>query len=433
MIAKIGKGNNLFGALSYNLLKVEKENGQILFTQKITETLSGEYTTAQLTRCFEPYLVANNKTEKPILHISLNPDPKDQVSDEQFVSIAQDYMQHMGYGNQPFVVFKHTDTSRKHIHIVSTSVGIDGKKISDKFDHPRSMEISRALEKKYNLLPATAQRQSQDERVFKPIEYKKGDIKSQIASVVRHLPTHYRFQSLGEYNALLSLFNITTEEVKGELHGVDKHGLVYFALNKNGEKSSNPFKASLFGKSAGYKMLHDHFEKSKESRQKEPAKALLKNTIEIAMHTSTDEITFRKQLQEQGINTVVRRNDTGRVYGITFIEHNSKTVWNGSRLGKEFSANVFNDWWNNGIKPEIKTGSNKKTSLKPSITENIYLDQKMHNLFDFLGNNEPEFIHTLNEQGFIEGIGNLLPDAQGEDYEELNFENAMKKKKKRKL
>ncbi|MCT2561785.1 relaxase/mobilization nuclease domain-containing protein [Chryseobacterium herbae] len=425
MIANIGRGENLFGALAYNQLKVDKENGQILYTHKMVETPDGSYSVAQLARSFEPYLLANNKTEKPILHISLNPNPKDNVSDEKFQAIAQDYMEQMGYGNQPFVVFKHTDTSRTHIHIVSVCVDEEGRKISDTFDKRRSVNITRALEQKYGLIPTIEKENSQKDNIFRPVDYKKGDIKSQIASVVRYLPTYYRFQSLGEYNALLSLFNITAEEVKGELHGVQKQGLIYSALNENGEKIGNPFKASLFGKNAGYKMLQEHFLTSKESFKQEPAKVLWENSIEVAMHTATDEISFKKQLQQQGINTVIRRNSEGRLYGITFIDHNSKTVWNGSRLGKKFSANIFNDWWTRDQKPEISTTESKKTGHTPFISPDVNQEQMQHSLFDFLGDNK-------NESVFIEGFGGLLPQVLGEDYEELAFENQMKKKRKRK-
>lgn len=429
MIANIGRGENLFGALAYNQLKVEKENGQILCTHKMMETPDGNYSVAQLARSFEPYLLANNKTEKPVLHISLNPNPKDQVSDEKFQAIAQDYMEQMGYGNQPFVVFKHTDIDRTHIHIVSVCVDEDGRKISDTFDKRRSVNITRALEQKYGLLPTIEKENSQKDNILCPVDYKKGDIKSQIASVVRHLPSYYRFQSIGEYNALLSLFNIISEEVKGELHGVQKMGLIYSVLNENGEKTGNPFKASLFGKNAGYKILQEHFAKSKESLKKEPAKAFLIKTIEVAIHTSLNEISFKKQLQQQGINTVVRRNDTGRIYGITFIDRNSKTVWNASRLGKEFTANVFNDWWNNDQKPKVNNRESEKQSEKSTTFHGVDLRENPHHLFNFLDKNES--LNSYIEPLFIEGIGGLLPEFQGEDYEELAFENRMKKKRKR--
>ena len=218
MIAKIGRSGNLYGALPYNNLKVEKEYGQILFANKIIEMPNAVYSVAQLTQSFEPYLIANRNTEKHTLHISLNPDPKDQVSDDKFREMAQEYMQEMGYGEQPFVVFKHTDIDRSHIHIVSVCVDENGKKISDKFEKMRSMNVCRELERKHNLIPATDKERKQKDKIFRPVDYRAGDVKSQVASVIRHLPNYYQFQTLGEYNALLSLFKITTEKVEGELH-----------------------------------------------------------------------------------------------------------------------------------------------------------------------------------------------------------------------
>src|SRR5690554_6051168 len=121
MIAKIGRSANLYGALAYNNLKVENENGQILFTNKIIETSDGQYSVAQLTQSFEPYLIANRNTQYHTLHISLNPDPKDKVSDEKYREMAQEYMREMGYGEQPFVVFKQ---DRKSTRLNSSHVRI---------------------------------------------------------------------------------------------------------------------------------------------------------------------------------------------------------------------------------------------------------------------------------------------------------------------
>jgi hypothetical protein len=428
MVAKIGRGQNLTGVLSYNQLKVDKENAQILFTHKRLETPDGRFSVTQMFRSFEPYLLANRKTEKTVLHISLNPDPKDYVSDEKFNAIAQEYMQKMGYGEQPFVVFKHTDIERTHIHIVSVCIDEQGRKISDSYERKRSMNICRELEQKYRLACATKKKHKKNEKTFRPVNYMTNDIKGQIASVVRYLPKYYQFQTLGEYNALLSLFNITAEEVKGELHGQPKQGLVYFALNENGEKSSNPFKASLFGKSAGYIKLQNHFTTSKEVLGQSEAKLSIRKAIETVLQSATDEPNFKKQLGERGINIVVRRNGTGRIYGITFIDHNSKSIWNGSRLGKELSANVFNDWWNNGLQPEVKNTENTEIISTKVVSESLPAD-KPHDLFDFL-NNEVS-VQADNGHSIIEGFGGLLPQAQGEDYEEQALVNRLKKKKKK--
>lgn len=427
MIAKIGRGNNLYGALAYNQLKVEKDNGQVLYTNKIIQTPDGSYAVSQLLRSFEPYLLANRKTEKPILHISLNPDPKDKVSDEQFEELAQKYMQKMGYAEQPFVVFKHTDIDRTHIHIVSVCVNEEGRKISDKFEKRRSMDVCRELEKEYCLISAIEKKQNPQNQIFIPVDYRTGDIKSQMASVIRHLPKYYKFEGFGAYNALLSLFNITAEEVKGEFNGIPKQGLVYFALNEKGEKASNPFKASLFGKQAGYVQLQQHYEKSRELLKNEPSKPLLKTTIEMCLQTASEENEFKKLLLERGINTVVRRNAEGRVYGITFVEDRARSVWNGSQLGKNLSANVFNDWWNNGNKMEQPVQGNLASKNNATINEEI---KQPHNLFDFLVKEEMSYSHK--EYNLIEVFGGLLPNAKADDYDEELFANQMKKKARRK-
>jgi hypothetical protein len=427
MIAKIGRGSNLYGALAYNQLKVEKGSGQVLYTNKIIETPDGSYAVTQLLRSFEPYLLANRKTEKPILHISLNPDPKDNVNDEQFEELAQKYMQEMGYGEQPFTVFKHTDIDRTHIHIVSVCVDEEGRKISDKFEKRRSMDVCRLLEKEYSLISAVEKKKNPQNQIFKPVDYKAGDIKSQMSSVIRHLPKNYKIEGFGTYNALLSLFNITAEEVKGEYNGTLRKGLVYFALNDKGEKASNPFKASLFGKQAGYAQLQQHYGKSKELLKNEPSKALLKSTIEKCLQTASDEKEFKKLLLERGINTVIRRNTEGRVYGITFIDHSSKSVWNGSQLGKNLSANVFNDWRNNGNKMEQPAKGNVTSKNNATINEEI---KQPYNIFDFLDKENTSYTHE--ENNLINVFGGLLPNAKAEDYDEELFASQTKKKARRK-
>ncbi|WP_426473813.1 conjugal transfer protein MobB [Chryseobacterium balustinum] len=420
MIAKIGRGSNLFGALAYNQLKVDTENGEVLLMNKMIETKDGNYTVAQLVKSFEPYLFANKNTEKMALHISLNPDPKDQVPDEKFIQIAQDYMNEMGFGEQPFVVFKHTDISRTHIHIVSIGVDEMGKKISDKFEKRKSMKICREIERKYKLSSVADKKLNQKEQIFSPVDYQEGDIKSQMASVIRHIPNYYLFQTMGEYNALLSLYNIGSEKMDKIENGILKNGLLYFALNDQGEKVSQPFKASLFGKDAGLRALDIHFLNSNKLKLTSVHETL-KAALRLAMKTQPNESEFKSKLQDMGISTVVRRNASGRIYGMTFIDHHSKSVWNGSRLGKEFSANAFHQYWNGGVESkEEVTSKHEKYNINNDNSE-ILQSEKPHELFNFF---------HQDSNSVIDGLGSIIPEILGEDYEELDFENRMKKKRK---
>lgn len=95
------------------------------------EPADGNPTIQHCMRSFEPYLVANRRTEKPVIHISLNPHPDDVLTDEQLAAIGQEYMEKMGYGNQPSIIYRHEDIGRPHIHIVSLRIDEQGKKIND--------------------------------------------------------------------------------------------------------------------------------------------------------------------------------------------------------------------------------------------------------------------------------------------------------------
>ena len=385
MVAKISSGSLIYGVLSYNQTKVDEQLATVIFTNRMIEPKDGEYDIAICMRSFEPYLLANQRTEKPVLHISINPDPKDKLSDEQLSEIAQTYMDKMGYGDQPFIVFKHEDIDRHHIHIVSLRVDENGKKIDHNFEYKKSMDICRALEQQYGLVPAD-QKQRQESAPLKAVDYEKGDIKRQVANVIRSVAQAYHFLSLKEYSALLSFYNVHVEEIRGEVKGKPYRGLVYSALNSKGKKVGNPFNASSFGKSVGIDALEKRMEKSTEIIKQKGLKERSKKVIVSAIKSHSDRISFEKELTKNGITVLFRENEQGRIYGATFIDHEQKAVFNGSRLGKEFSANAFNDRFSQQPEPENKQQSTAQpenfTQIEKSTTPHI--SDSVGGLFDLL-------------------------------------------------
>ncbi|MDM1465143.1 conjugal transfer protein MobB [Myroides odoratimimus] len=420
MIAKIGKGSNLIGALSYNQLKVDKGQGSVLFTNNLPEPNTTSNYIAQLYKHFEPYLLLNNKTEKIVRHISLNPNPNDKLSDDTLNEIAQEYMSSMGYENQPYIVYKHSDIEREHIHIVTVCTDLKGKKIDDKYDHLKSMKTCREIEKQFNLTSSLNKTDKESKQIqFIPVDYTKNNLKAQIASVIRYLPKYYNYDSLTSYNALLSLFNIRTERVEASYNGQTKQGLVYFAINEKGEKVSNPFKASLFGKNASYQNLESHFKSSKEKLKNSPSKANLKHIIAIALNTTNSQQEFKAELLNHGINVIIFQNKDNRIYGVTFIDHNSKSVYKGSDLSKELSANTLNKKWSS-------TEDYPRSILIPSQQANSNESDELHPMFEHLYSDTINF----NNDEFV-SFFNLLSNNQEIDYEELSFEKRMKRRKKR--
>lgn len=151
----------------------------------------------------------------------------------------------------------------------------------------------------------------------------------------------YQFQSFGEFRALLSLYNIGVEKVEGDNQGHKYTGLVYSALDADGNRVGKPLKSSLFGKPYGIEALEQTMKKSGEEIKTNKQAAKTKALVAASLNASRNGGEFRANLREKGIDLMLRYGNGGRLFGATFIDHNSRTVLNGSALGKEFSANAL--------------------------------------------------------------------------------------------
>ena len=347
MIAKISATENLGGALGYNFKKVDKEEASILLAQGLYQNKEERYTMAEVFADMEALIPKKCRTKKTVFHCSLNPHPDEKLSDEILAQIVKEYMEALGYGKQPYIVFKHNDIAREHIHIVSLRINGEGKKINDKFEKRRSKKITDTLERKYNLIPSSKIADKVMNETPK-IDTSRGNIKEQVASVLRMVLKHYKFCSLGELNAILGKYNLALEEVKTEFRGKKYDGLVYVPTDDKGNKISTPINASDIGRGVGYTAIQNRIQKSKQT-----IKLLIptiRNKVLQTMRTSPNmEKELRQRLEEQGLRVVIRKNDNGRIYGITFIDDERGAAFNGSRLGKGYSANVFNGYFSNPV------------------------------------------------------------------------------------
>ena len=393
MIAKISATENLGGALGYNFKKVEKEEASILFAQNLYQNKEGTYTMAEVFADMEALIPEKCRTKKMVFHCSLNPHPDEKLSNELLVQIAKEYMEALGYGKQPYIVFKHNDISREHIHIVSLRVDSRGRKINDKFEKRRSKQITDALERKYGLVPSSKITDKAVEETPK-IDTTQGNIKEQVASILRMVLKHYRFCSLGELNAILSKYNLAVEEVKTEFRGKKYEGLVYVPTNDKGGKISTPIHASDIGRGVGYTAVQNRMQKSKQAIK--PLISIIRYRVLQTMRTSPKtEEDLLQRLEEQGLRVVIRKNESGRIYGITFIDDEEGIALNGSRLGNGYSANVFNAYFFNPTnnpfldeelygKPTVSVEQTNKVQVLQHDTEDydIVVDELIESMAD---------------------------------------------------
>ena len=409
MVAKINVGNSLYGALAYNGEKINEGQGRLLATHKIFDEGTGRLDIRQAAEDFARYLPEQVRTSKPVVHISLNPHPDDRLTDAELTNIAEEYLARLGYGNQPYAVFKHEDIDRHHLHIVTLAVDEAGRKIGDSFIRRRSKNITRALEQQYGLHPAERKRKTQTEPL-RAVDAAAGDVKRQVGNVLKGISGRYRFQTLGEYRALLSLYNLTVEECRGEVRGREYRGFVYSATDGKGGKIGNPLKASRLGKRYGYEAFERWCAVSKEQIKERKLADMTKATAFAALRRTKDRAEFIALMKAKGVDVVLRETDTGRIYGATFIDHRTGCVLNGSRLGKELSANALQEHFAPpaaGIPLPITIPQQAETADAPAQS-------------------------SLYDEAAGGGLGLFSPDAQGTDAEEQAFMREMQRRKKKK-
>lgn len=418
MIAKISATENLGGALGYNFKKVEKGEASILLAAELYQDKEGTYTMAEVFADMQALIPEKCRTKKTVFHCSLNPHPDEKLSNETLMQIAKEYMEELGYGKQPYIVFKHNDIAREHIHIVSLRVDGEGRKINDKFEKRRSKKITDALEKRFGLIPSSKVADKAVEETPQ-IDTTQGNIKEQVASTLRMVLKHYKFCSLGELNAILSRYHLAVEEVKTEFRGKKYDGLVYVPTDDKGGKASTPIHASDIGRGVGYTAVQNRMQKSKQAVK--PLIPIVRRKVLEVMRTSPDtKEKLQQKLEEQGLRVVIRKNENGRIYGITFIDDDLGIALNGSRLGKGYAANVFNAYLSNPAHnpflDESLYGSPSVSHEQTNNTQSLQQDtEESDNLVD-------ELIDDM--------VGESFSSSGNDDWKEAAWQRKLRKQSK---
>ena len=419
MIAKISSTENLGGALGYNFKKMQHNEAVVLCVNELRKGFDGTFQMDKVLADMQKAIPEQCRTKKTVFHCSLNPHPDEKLSDERLTQIAKEYMEALGYGNQPYIVFKHNDIAREHIHIVSLRVDFDGNKINDKFEGRRSKKITNALEKKYNLIPSSKVSERTTTETPK-VNVVQGNIKEQVANTVRSAMKHYTFCSLGELNAVLRKYNLAVEEVKTEYRGKQYDGLVYVPTDDKGNKVSTPIHASDIGRGVGYTAVQNKMLKSKQM-VKPLIPTVRRKVLEVMRTSPHTEERLRQRLEKQGLQVVIRKNDNGRIYGITFIDDEKGIALNGSRLGKGYAANKFNEYFSN---PENN----------PFLDESLYgkIDTTFQQQMQTIQSDEQESDNLVDE--FIDNmVGESFSSSGNDDWKEAAWQRKLRKQSKVKL
>jgi hypothetical protein len=385
MVARFVNGKNIRGMLHYNENKVVVGEASLLLASGFAADVTQLNLEQKLQR-FEHLTMLNSRTKTNAIHITLNFDRQDKLNNEQLQQITMSYMEKIGFGDQPYLVYKHNDAAHTHVHIATINIKPDGNRIDThgigwKLSEPARME----LEKEYGLVQAKG-RQWSNTLGIKPADiekafYGKTPTKRAITNIVNAVIDSYKFTSLAEFNAVLKQFNVVANRGKEDTLMYQHKGLLYSIVNAKGEQIGVPIKASAIYNKPTLINLEKEFDKNIEKRKR--YKELLKESIEkiFKPYAAISKKTFIAELQKQNINAIFRINEQGFTYGVTYIDNKNKTVFNGSDLGKAYSAKAIMERLsvtNKLLKPaqqtelkqaiknaQLKIASQTETYLKP--------------------------------------------------------------------
>ena len=340
MVARITYPGSLLNALNYHEQKVKKGKAEGLHAENFLLEINQLNFYDKLER-FKNLMELNTRAETKLLHVSLNFDPSEKLSIEELTQISTTYMDKIGFGNQPYLVYRHEDAGHPHIHILTTTIREDGGHINThNIGRTKSSEARVAIEKEFGLVVAAGRNNRQ---IFgiEPVDvqkcvYGKSETKRSIINVLDAVINHYNYTSLAELNAVLKSLNVIVDRGKEGGRIYQTKGLVYHLLDKDGNRAGVPVKASSIYSKPTLTFLENKFTENELERDR--FRKNLRNIIEPIVARSMGLQELIRELRKEKIETVLRRNDKGLIYGITFIDHKSKSVFNGSDLGKQFSA-----------------------------------------------------------------------------------------------
>lgn len=293
---------------------------------------------------FLKQLQLNENVKRGAVHISLNFDRSDKdLSTEKLMQIASSYMEKIGFGAQPYLVYQHHDAGHPHLHIAAINVRADGSRINmHNIGRNQSESARRELEISFNLVRADSRKKQSVVLInaidVVKIKYGAVDSKRAIGSVLNAVLPNYKYTTLGELNAVLNLYNVKAERGKENSKMFQNKGLVYQILDENKKTVGVPIKASSFYFKPTLSRLEINFAAAKTARAVNMKRT--RNAIDLLLlkYPSLKLSQLETRLANQGITAVARKNEQGLIYGMTYIDHNTRCVFNGSSLGSEYAA-----------------------------------------------------------------------------------------------
>ena len=341
MVAKIyAAAPSCSSAVGYNERKVAEGKASVLSSSKIENPQRPMDT-------FQVYENGSLRCQNRSFHASINPSKGENLSDEQIKEFIREYMEKMGYGNQPYIVYKHFDIEREHYHVVSVRVDENGHKIPDKFERRRSQEALKELAEKYGF-SVTKQKGPKTSDVvkdFNPYDGfnpEKGEIGAQIHSIIE-LALNYHFTEPRQFDLVMEHYGVRV--IRNEFNGNET-----ISLQGLDPKTKEPCTPPMEPPEEDCMLADTVNQRASfcKTQVKNREKEKVGNLARTARGVARSETHFVNYMKKCGITVVLSKNDRGQIFGVTFLDHKNKCVFKGSEVGfkaSDLEHDRLNKWY----------------------------------------------------------------------------------------
>ncbi len=374
MVARISIGRSIGKAISYNERKVGKGDAALLFAAGFP--CDGEI--LGFTQKLKRFQILNElkpKVKTNTLHISLNFPPEEILTDDRMKEIAQEYMERIGFGEQPYLVYRHEDAKHPHIHIVTNTIKDNGRPIPlHNLAKVKSEYARKSIEEDFGLI-AAASRKKQPFRQptatdLLPIAYGQEEVKEAITKTLSRVIPVYKFTSLEELNVILRPLNIIADRGHINSRMYQQGGLVYSLIDDQGNRIGRSIKAStIYGPPAPIiKTLEKKF--AANMVKKLATKPQVQNTIRDILSGTPTADQFAEKLRRRGIRLHFDHDRLGAIKSLYFIDQVRKATYTHSELGLDINQLQQLKGTNTQLNDPLKKGLPTASPSKKEKTDN---------------------------------------------------------------
>jgi hypothetical protein len=337
MVAKITSPLSCRLVIEYHEKKVKAGVAEFLCASNFLKDIQ-KLSIADKKDCFQRLHALNKNTSRYTLQVVLGFPREEKLAKEKLIAIAVEYMEKIGFGQQPYLVYEHRDAGAPHLHIVTTIIRHDGSLIKQhNIGKLKSVPACKAINVKHRLMGkqiGKTTRPDKNEPVQK-LQYGKMETGKSIKLVLDYVWRNYRFTSFEEFNAVLRQYNMRafTGRPGGRIH--KNKGLVYQMLNEQGKAIGGRVKASDMPFKAGLSALSQKYRENRLRREQDLER--IRSLISLSNQkkpANMDQLVA--DLQNEKIQVIPHNGDKGLAKEYIFIDHQTYAVATDSHLGEAY-------------------------------------------------------------------------------------------------